>query len=577
MAFLLLPDSFKTDYGLPNVKPTTPAAVSNSNLPEGMISFYLLNEYAGEARSLPPTSPAQITGEWLAGAGVLSTNAVAGDYVVLPNDYWNNNLDGAPAACFFARIRVDNIDSTTDFNTILAANITTTNAVLCRINSSGTIQVGGRSRVVDGFQSGTSTNTVTAGQVYDLVICLDYQNDRVILYVDGEEWVNNAVSFGSVDYEAGTSTNDTGVGGQNSSDRRSDFMIFHFGFYRRLLTQVEAIQLHNDPYQLVRPAIPMPFNVPAAVNVTGTINETLDNVVSVATGQVGADITGTIAETLDNVTSTATGQLTVTGSIDETLGNIVSTATGIIAVIGTITETLDNVVSAATGQVSLNVTGTINKPLDNVASTATGVVGDVVTGTINQTLGNVSSTATGVVDLVGTLAEVLDNITSTATGQITVTGSVNETLADVTSTATGFVTVDVTGTISETLDNIVSNSIGLVGSGAVTGTLSETLENVTSISTGLVGIPVSGSSAIFLGNVTSTASGLVGNAIGTGDITLQDITSVATGIITISGTVAVTLGDVTSIALAEAPANTIQDIRLKSTLMAVLASQSTGQ
>lgn len=221
------------------------------------------------------------------------------------------------------------------------------------------------------------------------------------------------------------------------------------------------------------------------------------------------------------------------GTIDQTLENITSTASGLVSAIGTLSETLDNIVSTASGQVGLDVTGTVSETLDNITLTASGTVGSGVSGTVAETLDNITSTASGIVDLLGSLSETLDDITSTATG-----------------------------TVGAAPD--------------VTGTLSETLADITAVATGLVGIQVSGSLVEFLDPITLTASGLVGNVIGTADVTLENITSTAIGTVSVVGTANITLGDITSIALAEAPAITIQDIRLKSTLMAILANQSIG-
>lgn len=221
------------------------------------------------------------------------------------------------------------------------------------------------------------------------------------------------------------------------------------------------------------------------------------------------------------------------GTLDETLDNITSTASGTISVTGTLAETIDDITLTASGQVGLDITGTVSETLDSITLTASGTIGDGVSGTVSETLNNVILSASGVVDLAGSLSETLDNIASIASGTV---GAA----------------LPVTGTLSETLDNIVATA------------------------TGLVGIQISGSLVEFLDPITLTASGLVGNSIGTADITLENITSTALGTVSVVGTLNVTLGEITSTALAEAPANTIQDIRLKSTLMAILASQSIG-
>jgi len=64
---------------------------------------------------------------------------------------------------------------------------------------------------------------------------------------------------------------------------------------------------------------------------TGTVNETLDDVASTASGSVGiTPVTGTVSETLDDVTSTASGLVItpVTGTINEVIDDVVSSGSG---------------------------------------------------------------------------------------------------------------------------------------------------------------------------------------------------------------------------------------------------------
>jgi hypothetical protein len=317
---------------------------------------------------------------------------------------------------------------------------------------------------------------------------------------------------------------------------------------------------------------------------TGTLAETLGNVISTSVGASGAS--GTLARALANATGNATGTSTGGGTLAETLDPVVVQASGGHGVSGSLAETLANVTVAASGAASA-IAGTVAVTLDAVetASPVTDESGAVITdesgnpilvrgaegahgigGTLAETLDDVVGAASGVAtSSVGSLAVTLDDVTSDTAGTHGVPGSLAETLDNVTSVAAG--TVGATGTLAETLANVTSAADGTAtppgdtiagnlavtldavvaaaGGSSVAGAVTETLADLTSAADGTAGqATVTGTVAVTLAAIATTTSGFTG-ASGSLARTLEDATSISDGS-SVVGTVAVTLQDVTS-------------------------------
>jgi len=248
--------------------------------------------------------------------------------------------------------------------------------------------------------------------------------------------------------------------------------------------------------------------------------------------------TGSLDETLANATSTASGKVTKVGTLDETLANATSTASGKVVKVGTLAETLEDATSAASGEVTTIHTGSLAETLEDATSATSGTITKV--GTLAETLADATSTADGVIGRSGSIAETLADATSTADGVVGRSGSVAVTLADATMSASG--SAGKTGSLTETLDDATSTADGVVGR---SGSSAETLADATSSADGV--IARSGSVAETLDDATSTANGTIARS-GSIAETLADATASADGVVTRVGSVAVTLADAASTA-----------------------------
>jgi hypothetical protein len=150
----------------------------------------------------------------------------------------------------------------------------------------------------------------------------------------------------------------------------------------------------------------------------------------------------------------------VTGSVNRTLSNITSAASGGIYGAGTLAKTLGNITLSASGNVGSGITGSLAETLANISSAAAGVVSTI--GSLAKTLADITSTIAGTISTIGTISKTLDNITSAGAGTITTSGSVGVTLDNITVAATGF-NQDITGSLNLTMDDVSCGANGYVG------------------------------------------------------------------------------------------------------------------
>lgn len=325
--------------------------------------------------------------------------------------------------------------------------------------------------------------------------------------------------------------------------------------------------------------------VPADGSSVGTVNATLGNVISVASG---TSVAGTLARTLADAVVAASGGSSAGGTVARTLQPAVIQATGGQGVIGSVARTLANATVIAAGAFGggTGTTGTVARTLDPVetASPLTDEFGDPILGDsglplldengdpvldensqpvldttgfailvrgaegthglagagLNVTLANITAVASGSTGGgTGTLARTLGNVTSAASGTQGVPGTLAVTLGNTTSAAAG--TVGATGTVARSLADVtcVASGTSTPPSGAA-GNLSVTLAAVVAAAGGS---STAGAVTRTLADLTSAASGTAGVApvTGTTNIALADLTAQAAGSLTTIGTVNRTL------------------------------------
>ena len=83
----------------------------------------------------------------------------------------------------------------------------------------GTIRCSGRSVGGDGFQSLTSTQTVTLGAINTIQVYLDYANDEIGIKINSNAWETSTATFANATYTNGSSTNNTRIGNAEAVGR----------------------------------------------------------------------------------------------------------------------------------------------------------------------------------------------------------------------------------------------------------------------------------------------------------------------------------------------------------------------
>lgn len=107
-----------------------------------------------------------------------------------------------------------------------------------------TLEVGGRSTTTDSFQSATSSSlNAFKGKWIFAAGTLDFANDRIIVYINGEQKVTSTVTFNSNTYQKGATITQLDAIGSSVASEFFNGSIDEPRIYNRVLTAEEVTSL----------------------------------------------------------------------------------------------------------------------------------------------------------------------------------------------------------------------------------------------------------------------------------------------------------------------------------------------
>lgn len=168
------------------------------------------------------------------------------DYVNIGINVYNPILSGAAAVTVSAWVNPSAYPASGQRKRIFNVPIdnSVTGVLLNTYGGSGLIEMGGRSAPSDAYQ--TASMAYPALNEWHLATgILDFPNDKIYLYLDGELQVTQTVTFGNGSYTPGTPTNarDT-IGSFSTSADRWSGKIDEVRIYNRALTAAEISALY---------------------------------------------------------------------------------------------------------------------------------------------------------------------------------------------------------------------------------------------------------------------------------------------------------------------------------------------
>ncbi len=194
------------------------------------------------------------------------------DYVDL--DYTiGSDLDGASAITMEAWIKNDDLPPASGFKYIFGTRVNSAKAgaEMC-LYDSNKLRVAGRSAdPEDGYQY-KETSFTTTDQWKHVVGILDYANNRIKIYIDGDEKINEAVTFTNNTYTRGTPTQEDRIAINPGMDDGKYFngIIDEVAVYNRVLSASEILQHYYSAYYLTS----SPYNTEVSDNTISSINWT---------------------------------------------------------------------------------------------------------------------------------------------------------------------------------------------------------------------------------------------------------------------------------------------------------------
>lgn len=155
----------------------------------------------------------------------------------------NDLLDGADGSTFMFWTTPDNLDGKMYISSYIKTGYNGWQFML----ASNKWKVAGRSVDSDSFQSVYTPDVVVADVRQHVVGVHDYPNDKIIIYLNGVESIDQAVTFGSNTYVKGTSTDvDWIAADTGGSSLWADCILEDVRFYRRVLSLAEIQSIYHS-------------------------------------------------------------------------------------------------------------------------------------------------------------------------------------------------------------------------------------------------------------------------------------------------------------------------------------------
>ncbi len=181
------------------------------------------------------------------GNGALMFDGVD-DYIDLGTSTLNTNLNGASAITFEGWINPHEYTTDNYGNNILTVNISNNYwgyAVNIDATNGNVLMAGGRSASSDSYQLAVSKSAVPLNKWTYFVATLDYQNDKIIIYINGKLETEETISFDSETYVPGSSTVSDVIGQYGNDTYFYDGSMDGLRLYTRALTADEVLANYN--------------------------------------------------------------------------------------------------------------------------------------------------------------------------------------------------------------------------------------------------------------------------------------------------------------------------------------------
>ena len=253
-------DQIKQDYsaGLSGVKSNSGVSVafggsSDKWLSDGLVGYWKMDEIATTSGAIDSSGNgndgtyygnASTTGGKFGNGGVFDGD---GDKVDMGID--KNYINGVESASMSAWIKAESFSGNNVILGVAKNNSGVVNGssrLTCFLGTVGAVQCGGRSADSDSYQYEETTSTLNTGEWYSIVGVIDYKNDDIKIFVNGEEWATTgAVNF-SQDTTSNTNSDGSSIGAEESSTSNPfEGQIDEVRIYNRALSKSEVKKLYE--------------------------------------------------------------------------------------------------------------------------------------------------------------------------------------------------------------------------------------------------------------------------------------------------------------------------------------------
>lgn len=281
MGFLTLPKKFHPDFRQLGVKPTGPAVIDEDNWAAKRRIFYcplldLQGDFIeGNCRDMGLSTAlgTPVVQKGLTAVGgttysfngnILSLNSSAND-TNFDTPSGVQDLSGDIDYTYFIKLKTGlHVSQGSSLNTFFSYG--DTNSVSLAINSSEQLWV-----FVD--TASVVFTSVDMTQVHTIAVSIDNSANLVTVYVDGVAQ-SSTITISSPITKSSTYRLTLGGSGGTPTNRDCACEVEYFGVLRDSVTPAQALSLHTDPYQLLRPATPLPYFIPSVAAVTAALTGT---------------------------------------------------------------------------------------------------------------------------------------------------------------------------------------------------------------------------------------------------------------------------------------------------------------